>query len=50
MNQSWADLEGVNIEGKKVQLVQEDFLVVEADPRSVRLLSNPPLNVPTMPE
>ena len=48
MDEGRADLESLNVEGDEVQLVQEDLLVVETDPGGVRLLPNPPLDVPVV--
>ena len=48
MDEGWADLESLDVEGDEVQLVQEDLLVVETDPGGVRLLPHSPLDVPVV--
>ena len=48
MDESGTDLEAFHGEGEQAQLVQEHFLVVESELRSVRLRSNSPLDVPAV--
>ena len=48
MDESGTDLKAFHGEGEQAQLVQEHFLVVESQLRSVRLRSNSPLNIPAV--